>query len=183
MRTIDSNHRAEISRLTDAHTRQLDATRHSIDAAYRAELRASHGRHQEATAELHAELDSLKLEIERLTDVVAHKSGETDSAREGFALREAELEVERKEAVRKARNEVEDVWEDRWRDRMRLAAEEVGAAWGEGRKVGRIWEDEVAKRWPKDVEDVREAVSGRLKHEKEGGKSAGSGSRRPSTAA
>ena len=88
--------------------------------------------------------------------------------------------LEHDEAVRKARNDVEDTWEARWRDRMRLAGEEVGAAFGERKRVADCWEEEVGLRWPDEVDEVRRGVDGRLKRiqireRRESGSGSGSG--------
>ena len=75
----------------------------------------------------------------------------------------AEAILERDEAVRKAKNDVEDVWEGRWRDRMRLAGEEVGAAFGERKQVADCWEEQVRSRWPDEVDELKKGVDRRLK--------------------
>ncbi|MCJ1444576.1 MAG: hypothetical protein MMC23_005078 [Stictis urceolatum] len=151
VRTLDANHSAELARLHVEHAASLSRTRHDIDAAYRSTLHEAHARAENIAAETRAEMGST---IEAL---------EARGAELGRLVEElrGELEEERGrrgEEVRRARNEVEDVWEGRWRDRMRLAAEEVRGAWEEGEKVGGLWEGVVRGRWPGEVDACRREV-------------------------
>lgn len=158
VRTIDTNHRAEIARQQEAHQMALHQLRHDIDAAYRLEFRAVRDACDTQTASLRSQVEALEAELEtRRADDFERDQGRRD-----------EVEKERDEAVRKARNEVEDLWEGRWRDRMRLAGEEVGAAYGERKRVGRCWEEEVRRRWPALADEVRAVVETKIRKERAG---------------
>ncbi|MCJ1255990.1 hypothetical protein MMC24_003809 [Lignoscripta atroalba] len=139
VRTIDANHRAELTRLTQSHTSELSSLRHSIDAAYRRVLQAKD-----------AEVDHIRAETATLTASLsaAHqlamedKEKEIEELREQARRREEVLDDERLRAVGKARNEIEDLWEGRWKDRARVVAEE-----------GRRREEEFQRRVQEAVEE------------------------------
>lgn len=175
VRTIDTNHRIEIERLVATHQMELSQTRNSIDAAYRAEFQSVRQESGVQIASLNAqvqELDNLlnstlaAIQVER-ANVNEQRANEAakikaDHSKKIDSLRE-ELIRDHDEAVRKARNEVEDMWEARWRDRMRLAGEEVGAAFNEKKLVADCWEEEVRRRWPTQAIEIREAVEQKLR--------------------
>lgn len=192
VRTIDSNHRAEVARLeanhqaqmtalSSAHAAELDneldalrseletehtnalaATRNDIDGVYRGEFARMR---QEAH-----ELGAAKELTEQLMDQVTVKVVELDRRIKGLEAEaeqaekeKARLKEEADERERMARNEVEDVWERRWKDRMNLAAEQVMKA----DREFRVWKEEVEKRWPEAAEEVRETVEELIRGEEE----------------
>ena len=178
VRTIDTNHRIEIERLVATHQMELSQTRNSIDAAYRAEfqsIRQESGVHIASLSAQVQELDNLlnstlaAIQVER-ANVAEQRANEAAKIKADYSKKidssREELIRDHDEAVRKARNEVEDMWEGRWRDRMRLAGEEVGAAFNEKKLVADCWEEEVRRRWPTHANEIREAVEQRLRKEK-----------------
>ena len=173
---------AERVRQAAWHARELARTRNAIDAAYRGELRrarqaaeraATDRRQAEAAASLArydavrrgAEREGAGREVAELREEVARARRERDAARK---------EVE--EAVRRARNEVEDLWEGRWRDRMGLAAEEAGKANEDRRRVWGGWEEVVGERFGGEVAgEVKREVERRLREGRGRRRSSGKG--------
>lgn len=153
VRTIDSNHRAELERLQREHHAALAQTRNDIDAAYRLAFREERQRAASATAEAERCKQLAEERAEQLESLILKQRATEKELAEIKASSEMEIPVLRDEIaalkaataqmkssvqadVLRARNQVEDVWEGRWRDRMRLAAEQVHLSWEDGRKTG-----------------------------------------------
>lgn len=114
MHTLDQNYTASLEALRAQHASALAATRHSIDAAYRAQWKAKNR------------------EIEIIKQEAAREIGDMEKACEVKALQMEKAVLEQREekvremaaAVQKARHEVEDLWERRWAERMSVEGEE-----------------------------------------------------------
>ncbi|KAI4141838.1 MAG: hypothetical protein LQ341_003405 [Variospora aurantia] len=136
VRTLDQNYTSSLAALRAQHARDLAATRHSIDAAYRAQWKAK-GREIELVKQRAAlEMETVKRDAAREIEVVKREATrEVEQMRkecEGNARQMEQAIVEHTEqkdremqaAVKRARHEVEDMWERRWSERMRVEVEE-----------------------------------------------------------
>ncbi|MCJ1416588.1 hypothetical protein MMC32_002926 [Xylographa parallela] len=133
VRTIDANHRAEIATLTATHTAALASTRNAIDAAYRVALRARDAEVENIRQDNAAAVAAIQARHKAAMDAVEDKhraERERNAARMQAVeeLHRAEM-VQGREAwakeVRRAKNEVEDMWEARWSDTMRVTSVEM----------------------------------------------------------
>ncbi|MCJ1483406.1 hypothetical protein MMC06_003573 [Schaereria dolodes] len=153
VRTIDNNHRTEISSLQAAHAtelaslrseiahlRQSHATelsslRHSIDAAYRHVLKTKDAEVESMRSATAMQISSLESAHGRLLEKLQAEIEEGKTSRE---MREGEMRQEMETAVQKARNEIEDLWEGRWKDRTNVWKEE-------GRRREQLLDERVSK--------------------------------------
>ncbi|KAL9001278.1 MAG: hypothetical protein Q9169_000169 [Polycauliona sp. 2 TL-2023] len=125
VRTLDSNYTADLERLRQKHVQELAATRHEIDAAYRAQWKTQNRQNErireEAAKARDEEVHRIKTESDVKVQVLEARVQELESA---LVMQAEEWLEQREKAVEKARHEVEDTWEKRWRDRSRIEAEE-----------------------------------------------------------
>ena len=143
VRTIDTNHQAELARLRDEHAFALAQPRNDIDAAYRIPYREARDRGDR----LAAETESLKMRAEEQQEeyeALLRRCEEAEAALEASKAALQAAQNDREDTLKniemranRARNEIEDLWEGRWRDRMRLEAEEIQTALQRGRAQGR----------------------------------------------
>lgn len=183
VRTIDTNHRAELELIRQEHAAALAQTRNDIDAAYRIPFRQARNRAEACSAEAEANKQLVEERAEEIESLrVRNRAAEkelaelkTSSEKQIQALKEEidglkevaeQMKVSGESSVLRARNEVEDVWEGRWRDRMRLAAEQVKGSWEDGRDTGwhegmlqgcrnieAIWGSTESRPLPPDLQD------------------------------
>ncbi|MCJ1341161.1 hypothetical protein MMC09_006457 [Bachmanniomyces sp. S44760] len=154
VRTIDENHRAEVARLESTHRLALSDIRHSIDAAYRRELKARDSEVEKIKEECAALIASVE---DRHIEYVQEKEREVEKFQGETAAR---LIEEHLVAVEKARHEVEDVWEGRWKQRNRIVDEEAAARELRGKETlaKRLdardgeWAERLSLKWPHMLE-------------------------------
>ncbi|KAL8644372.1 MAG: hypothetical protein Q9210_007289 [Variospora velana] len=172
VRTLDQNYTSSLAALRTQHARDLGATRHSIDAAYRAQWKAKGREIELMKQEAALEMETVKRDAAReIEEVKREATREVEQMRkecEGNARQTERAIVEHTEqkdremqaAVQKARHEVEDMWERRWSERTRVEAEEkkrrergfFEEQWGR--------EKELLEQIPKVMGGIRRSVAG-----------------------
>ncbi|KAI4112374.1 MAG: hypothetical protein LQ345_006471 [Seirophora villosa] len=125
VRTLDQNYTASLAALRAQHARDLAATRHSIDAAYRTQWKAAARDTELAKQDAAREVEAVKQEAARAAEAMRRECEGNARQMERAIVEHAEQkEWEMQAAVQRARHEVEDLWERRWRERARVEAEE-----------------------------------------------------------
>ncbi|KAL8672879.1 MAG: hypothetical protein Q9168_002688 [Polycauliona sp. 1 TL-2023] len=125
VRTLDSNYTADCERLRQKYAQEVAATRHEIDAAYRAQWKAQNRENEKIREEAAKARDEEVQRIQTESDVKVRVLEERVLELESTLVAQAQHGLEEREkAIEKARHEVEDLWEKRWRDRARIEAEE-----------------------------------------------------------
>lgn len=165
VQTIDQNHALELSRLAQAHERELAAIRHEIDQAYRKEWKAKNREVEKVREEANTRVATLEDACKSLT--LGHEAIVMSMQKE-ITERIVALTEAHEIAVDKARNEVEDLWEGRWADRTRLAAEEGRRANAESQRQLELaiasrdkeWAMVLGNRHPELWDELKDTISG-----------------------
>lgn len=125
VRTLDQNYTTSLENLRTQHASDLASTRHSIDAAYRAQWKAKNREIEVIRQEAAREVEEVKKECAREMERM-EKECEVNARQMERAIIEHREQKDREMAVAvlKARHEVEDLWERRWAERMKVEEEE-----------------------------------------------------------
>ncbi|KAI4201524.1 MAG: hypothetical protein LQ346_002160 [Caloplaca aetnensis] len=125
VRTLDQNYTASLEKLRAQHASDLASTRHSIDAAYRAQWKAKNREIEVIRQEAAREIEEVKKESAKELESL-EKGCEANARQMERAILEhrEQKDNEMAVAVLKARHEVEDLWERRWAERMKVEGEE-----------------------------------------------------------
>lgn len=164
VRTIDQKYRADLLQLTQSHERELAATRHEIDQAYRKEWKAKNREVEQFREEANTRIATVEAEMKNM--ILAHKKtvdrlqGETDE--KIIKLTEAHGI-----AIDKARNAIEDLWEERWSGRKVIAKVEARIAKLENeRKLEKAvadrdkeWVRELGNRHPELLDELKVTIT------------------------
>ncbi|KAL8983237.1 MAG: hypothetical protein Q9177_005032 [Variospora cf. flavescens] len=125
VRTLDQNYTSSLAALRAQHARDLAATRHSIDAAYRAQWKAKGREIELVKQEAALEMETVKREATREVEQMRKEcEGNARQMEQAIVEHTEQKDREMQAAVKRARHEVEDMWERRWSERMRLEVEE-----------------------------------------------------------
>lgn len=125
VRTLDQNYTTSLETLRAQHASDLASTRHSIDAAYRAQWKAKNREIEVIRQEAAKEVEEVKQECAK--EMERMEKGCEDNARQmerAIIEHREQKDREMAVAVLKARHEVEDLWERRWAERMKVEEEE-----------------------------------------------------------